>query len=68
VTGASSTRIYDVRDLSTQVQDFPGPALAIPEAGGTGGGLLAPAVADASRQAPDLNAIQQFIERFIAQH
>lgn len=65
VEGASTTRLYDVRDLSFKVPDFPGPSLAIPEAGGSGSALLAPPTGDDTRQTPDLNEIQQFIERFV---
>ena len=45
----SVTNIYDVRDLSAKIRDFPGPSLAIPEAGGSA--LLVP-VADTGREAP----------------
>lgn len=65
VTGASSTRIYDVRDLSVRIQDFPGPTLSIPEPGGGGAGLVPPVVAD-ERPRLELDEIQRFIERFVA--
>lgn len=64
VTGDSVTRIYDVRDLSARIQDFPGPTLSIPEPGGTGGVLLPP-IANDERPRLDLDEIQHFIERFI---
>ena len=64
VSGASSTRIYDVRDLSARIQDFPGPSLSIPEPGGGGAGLLPPVATD-ERPSLDLDEIQRFIERFV---
>ena len=65
VTGASSTRIYDVRDLSSPIRDFPGPDLSIPTPGGSGSIILPPVAADETPRM-GLDDIQGFIERFVA--
>jgi hypothetical protein len=39
VTGAATTRVYDVRDLAMPIRHFPGPELSIPQPGGTGASI-----------------------------
>lgn len=43
LAGPTRMRVYDVSDLVMSVPNFPGPDLSIPEAGGTGARIIAPA-------------------------
>ena len=48
------TITYDVRSLTTSMANFPGPELAIPEPGGTGGRLLPPISSEKVQQIDEL--------------
>jgi type II secretory pathway component GspD/PulD (secretin) len=53
VRGDVFMKLYDIRDLTHTMTNFPGPELAIPEPGGTGSKLLPPVVAAEAAPAVD---------------
>ncbi len=53
VRGDVFMKLYDIRDLTHTMTNFPGPELAIPEPGGTGSKLLPPVVATEAAPAVD---------------
>jgi type II secretory pathway component GspD/PulD (secretin) len=56
VRGDVFMKLYDIRDLTHTMPNFPGPELAIPEPGGTGSRLLPPIAS--TKETPE---VEQFI-------
>ena len=57
--GKTEMRIYDIRDLTLGLTQFPGPELTIPEPGGTGSSLI-PEIEDADP--PSLDELMEIIQ------
>ncbi len=61
--GDSYMKVYDIRDLTIGLTQFPGPELEIPEPGGTGANLI-PEIAD--DEPPDVAEFQEIIEEVVS--
>jgi type II secretory pathway component GspD/PulD (secretin) len=63
VRGDAEMRIYDIRDLTLGLTQFPGPRLEIPEPGDTGSSLI-PEIAD--ENPPDIGELMEIIQEVVA--
>lgn len=61
IEGEMVTRLYDVSDLIAPLQNFPGPELSIPEPGGKGAQISAPA--EPAKAATDPEELAEFLRR-----
>lgn len=64
VANRSSTRLYDVSDLTMPLQDFPGPELGLGDGQGQGGARMLPAVAPA-RPRTTVDEVEALIRRVV---
>ncbi len=62
--GTLSMKLYDIRDLTHQLQNFPGPDLNIPEGASTGIQILPPVAQQ--REAATVNAFIDIVKRVVA--
>ncbi|MHC4916981.1 MAG: hypothetical protein ACYTGB_15985 [Planctomycetota bacterium] len=63
--GELAQKIYDVRDLTFQIQNFPGPVLGLSGGGGGGGGPGVVIAPPPPAEIVDVNTLQDMIKRVI---
>ncbi len=63
VRGDIFMKLYDIRDLTHAMPNFPGPDLNIPEPGGTGSRLLPPVEPEAK---PEINEFIEIVQKVVS--